>query len=489
MKTPLILKIFAVLNLLLALLGLVIGAAATIDFSDNYTIWNREIILSLYIVLCSAWLLIGSLSWFFGFRSAYSLLIISVLSVFSFLIGVLNYAMEVGINRKDEKLALSALIIGFSVYGIFMLSSVFSKQVKDWKAARPEMKKLILPMLIVFSVMVYGSHLAIEFGRTESSQDNMIEALEEMEYGEAGMEDFSEDFEEEAAYDDEYYEEEYDDGSYGDFAYYNEPYVESAPVNSNKIYPAPSGGNAVSTTEINGILTAFFTAFLSNDWIRQDAFREENSLTIKLASQTHNVGTYHLGMASIYEYINPYFTSRLSTPVTDCNLYCYAEKLSGINPLLVRSDNDRSFNQYNPEIIKWMYTYLVPKSDTNFMGNIMAKQLYGKVFRRFFRLYTQAYCYLIMKDYETEKQAYINAAAQSTDFYGPSYLFDRYNGEISAQYDGSLEPTSAIGFWLRRGIDNTDDECWLGIQKVMNQYDAAWFTQIKSVYLMESSAQ
>lgn len=483
MKTPIILKVFAIFNLLIALAGLFIGAAAVIDFIDNNVIWNRQVLLSTYIIICSGWLLFSSLSWFFGFRSAYSLLIISVISIFSFFIGVLNYAFEVGINRNDEKVALSVLIIGFTVYALFMLSSLLSKQVKDWKALNPEMKKSMLPMLLIFCVVTYGSHAGIAFGMPES----IINGTEEAYY-DADSSMVEEEIvyaEEEYGYDDsEYYEEEY-----GDYAYYSDPFESSNPINVGKVYPVANGGKTISNTEINGILQGFFNAFLSNDWIKKEAFHDEGTLTVNTGSTYQSVGNYYLGMASIYEYINPYFTGQLASedPI-DCYLYCYIEELSGISPLLVKSEDDRSFNKYDPELIKWMYTYLIPSPDASFLEDVMAKELYGKVFKRFFRLYTQSYFYIISsRNFEDEMIAYTSAALEYEEFYGPSYLYDRYSGAIAADNDGSLEPTSAIGFWLRRGIDKTDDECWLGIQKVMNQYDSKWFNEVKSVYNIETN--
>ena len=486
MKTPVILKVFAVFNLLIALAGLFIGAAATIDFIDNYIIWNRQIVLSSYIIICSAWLLFASLSWFLGFRSAYSLLIISALSIFSFFIGVLNYAFEVGITSKGDKVGLSVLIIGFSVYALFMLSSLLSKQVKDWKALNPEMKKSMMPMLLIFCVITYGNHAAIKFG----VPDSIANGTEEESYNESeawAEEETAEEYYDDGSYpDEEYYEEEYE-GEYeeGDYDFYNEEFEVSDPINTSKTYPSHTNGKTISNTDINKMLLSFINAFSANEWIYNEAFKEDNALMVSNGTREFSIGNFHLGMASIYEIVNPYFTKNLDLlDKENCYSKCYLKEVSGINPILISEENNDGFNKYNPEIIKWMYTELIPEPTDNFLNDIMARQLYGKVFRRFFRIYTQAYCYIKTNDFNGEMETYSYQAGLE-DFYGPSYLYERYNGAIRTEYDGSLEPTSAIGFWLRRGMDGTDDECWNGIQKVMNQYDAKWFSNIKEAYNIE----
>lgn len=40
----------------------------------------------------------------------------------------------------------------------------------------------------------------------------------------------------------------------------------------------------------------------------------------------------------------------------------------------------------------------------------------------------------------------------------------------------------AIGFWLRRGIDNTHIELWTGLRKVLLMYDKEWYASLRSRY-------
>ena len=40
----------------------------------------------------------------------------------------------------------------------------------------------------------------------------------------------------------------------------------------------------------------------------------------------------------------------------------------------------------------------------------------------------------------------------------------------------------AFGFWLRRTVDNTEGELWIGLRKLMRLYDPEWLATAKKRY-------
>lgn len=144
-----------------------------------------------------------------------------------------------------------------------------------------------------------------------------------------------------------------------------------------------------------------------------------------------------------------------------------------------------AFGYYNPDIVVWTYTYMIPDPDDIISGRT-AQEIYDVVFSRFFRLMTESYVYLNdMGIYEQEKNAYLKNVVEK-EKYALRYLDNRFP-EIFPQYrcqrgNSYWTEGMSFGFWLRRGIDGTDDEFWTGLKKVMFLYDKDCFDRIKDKY-------
>ncbi len=160
------------------------------------------------------------------------------------------------------------------------------------------------------------------------------------------------------------------------------------------------------------------------------------------------------------------------------------EALSGVPAFLSGEKEFKSwglpqgkFHRYNPEMVNWATNNLIPSPKTKIDG-VSAQKIYSVVFSKFFRMMAETHKYLQENDYQKEAEIYqTNFSARSFD--GQKYLNNRYYGRVSA-YDKAENFTSmtsslAIGFWLRRKLDNTNTEVWNGLTKVMNTYDKAWF--------------
>ncbi|MFO8072166.1 MAG: bifunctional nuclease family protein [Polyangia bacterium] len=147
-----------------------------------------------------------------------------------------------------------------------------------------------------------------------------------------------------------------------------------------------------------------------------------------------------------------------------------------------RMSEDKPFGFYNPELVRWGYENLVPDPATEIDG-VPAREIYRVVFARFFRLMADSYLYLTeSKKLERETRAYWRfAKRKNRGVDGIEWLQKRYAGALP-QYGGgwdgtTMTPQMAIGFWLRRHEDGTDDELWTGLRMVLDTYDADWYRE------------
>jgi hypothetical protein len=274
--------------------------------------------------------------------------------------------------------------------------------------------------------------------------------------------------------------------------YFDDGYDYGEPLADNANYPSLTGGKAISVANVVQLLTAFFQESAKGGW-EHARFRKENQVNLlglinppEESPEFSSFGMYMAGPGGISEFIWSLW-QKSDLPKTDqCFWNCYLEELSGIKLYISNATAGRNFNELNPEFIKWLYTYMLPEPSTVFFNEITAQDLYAKVFRRLTRMHMLAYCHLKTNNWNDAVSAF-REAAQQNEFYGPNYLRERY-AKILPLYnakgdeDLTLSPARAIGFWLRRGLDNTDQVCWLGLQKAMKKYDAVWYQQTLQEY-------
>lgn len=152
--------------------------------------------------------------------------------------------------------------------------------------------------------------------------------------------------------------------------------------------------------------------------------------------------------------------------------------------LKVLVDDTGKFRQFNPDLIRWGHENLIPPPDMDING-LSARDRYHAQFTRLFRLMTEAYLTLnSTMAYQAEWEAYRQAVDGGTD--GLDYLTTQF-GTALPDYNLAPDGTAmtvpmAFGFWLRRGIDNTEGELWIGLRKVLRLYDPEWYAQVKKRY-------
>jgi hypothetical protein len=163
-------------------------------------------------------------------------------------------------------------------------------------------------------------------------------------------------------------------------------------------------------------------------------------------------------------------------------------ELSGVSLYGPRMNDNQPFGFYNADLVRWGHENLIPDKDTA-VGGVPAQQVYDVVFARFFRMMAESYLYLIDSGkYERERKAYWRMARRSGKNRpdGIEWLQGRYSGvleQYATSWDGtSMTPQMAIGFWLRRRIDGTDGELWVGLKKLLKRFDREWYGELAGKY-------
>ncbi len=134
----------------------------------------------------------------------------------------------------------------------------------------------------------------------------------------------------------------------------------------------------------------------------------------------------------------------------------------------------------NPNLIRWVIKNLYISPDTDLFG-FKAQEIYNKAFKIFFRRYVESYLYLNKSNslVISAKKAYLKNTFEELQGTSKINNFDllikTYGKKLKINYVDS-EDAIAIGFWIRRNIDQTDKALWSGLTKIMKNYDNNWFS-------------
>lgn len=226
----------------------------------------------------------------------------------------------------------------------------------------------------------------------------------------------------------------------------------------------------------------FYTMFFEK--IDTDMFvNNEKGITIN----GNQIGQFKSGTTGITIYLSFYYIFKKFSKIEDFYEDNAIAKFAGVEAYQ-KNNNNNAFKYYNPELINWGINNLYISPDTK-IYDIKAQDIYNSSFQRYFRLTTEAYIYLNKKKglYKEEQKKYINEYNKTLkdemyNFFGPEYLDLRYNkiGSFKQynQEDFRYTTGTAIGFWLRRGLDKTDKIVWKGLKKIMINYDKEWFKKV-----------
>ncbi len=141
-------------------------------------------------------------------------------------------------------------------------------------------------------------------------------------------------------------------------------------------------------------------------------------------------------------------------------------------------------DQINPEIIIWGEKNLIPSPKSKVYG-ISFAQIYSMIFSRGARLMFESYMSLQKEmNFEREQKLYL-LSVYKYEQNALDYLEQHYAGNLSEySVDGYsvLTPALAYGFWLRRGMDGTDDETIHALTALLLQYDEQWLISTRKKY-------
>lgn len=140
---------------------------------------------------------------------------------------------------------------------------------------------------------------------------------------------------------------------------------------------------------------------------------------------------------------------------------------------------EQDFAHYNPEFVQWLTNKLIPAADDEILRKL-TQPFYDKYVQRLARTYYETYQGLQNDtNYFTQKtQQYAEAVKEARlphDYYEQFYDFADL---AQFGHDGHVV-RGAVGFWIRRNVDNTINQFVAGLEKLLSTYDAAFIKRLK----------
>lgn len=199
-----------------------------------------------------------------------------------------------------------------------------------------------------------------------------------------------------------------------------------------------------------------------------------------LKSVTVNgVNLCDIGSPSYFFYLANKVTSSLINEKTKLN-YKDLEEYSGIKTFIKVADDKEMVNYYNPELIQWVFDNFYESPEIKVLG-IKTTEYYDAIFKPVLREYARAYIGLQKNKLMEEGLKNLKDTLKKDTYSGADFVYDfseKLKLDIKSE-PRDYEDSFIIGFWLRRGLDNTDKICWKNLKKVMESYDAEWFKKVQ----------
>jgi hypothetical protein len=163
-----------------------------------------------------------------------------------------------------------------------------------------------------------------------------------------------------------------------------------------------------------------------------------------------------------------------------------ATAISGVP--LYRENKQLPFASINPDFIEWVDNKGLPEPDAQFYGQSV-KQIYNAMFRKNIWILFAAHQYLNHDDFFQKEVDHYKAAMEKEGFQGVNWLWDTYGNAdltdsffviIDQKFPNNENETfyfsqdMAIGFWLRRKMDGSDEKLWSLVQNMIRKYDDDW---------------
>ena len=244
----------------------------------------------------------------------------------------------------------------------------------------------------------------------------------------------------------------------------------------------PSSPKQKTPLEID--LTQLYTHWLDDPYPYM--FEGDGKQGLKL--NQGRLGMFRAGTRGLLYYggLNPILTQMLKQPKSHFDDNSIWEKVSGLpieNPHMKTKRSAPAFLHVNPKLIEWGIRSLIPDPQSRLHGYTV-QQIYQKIFRRYFRLLAKTYQFLHnQRHIKQEVHQYQAMIKGQKD--GLVYLKEQYGHVLQQDYIPDdwgifLQPYHAIGFWLRREIDQTSGLLWEGLQLVLERFDRKWLRNFGS---------
>jgi len=185
------------------------------------------------------------------------------------------------------------------------------------------------------------------------------------------------------------------------------------------------------------------------------------------------IGSFTQGFGALkWAFLDPLYNAE---QLYQENTFAAAIKnLSGLE-LTQKTDIVQPFKYINPDAIKWCWQNFYRIPTTSSVTDVSLSTLYDIVFKKFVRTLWVSHQQLVDGNFENEKKWYSNSIIiekkDAQQLLGERYSMpDKYSKEgVNAPYY-----PSAIGFWIRRSMDGTEDLIWNYLRTLIMDYDYAW---------------
>lgn len=290
----------------------------------------------------------------------------------------------------------------------------------------------------------------------------------------------------------------YDDGATQEYAYsdevdsYYEDYEEAEYDNGYETSLEDSDFLSISPNQSQYIFSLILEKINSEYESYGNYNFDTRHATILLEDKEY--GQYVMFATLFQELLNPALNQYLQENATFENdtsltLNDAIRTLTGVNLYNTEAyeGSEITFGRLNPKLMLWARQHLLADGETPLMDQTI-QIVYDNLFRRMVWMLMVSHEY-ISQDFDSEAYDYWMAMSEE-GFYGPSYLYKRYNPEnlhetiFSKYYEEYpyndevyyyFTEEIAIGFWLRRRLDGSDKEVYKFLEAIMEKYDSYAF--------------
>lgn len=443
-KFPVLFRVLGVLNIIGGM-KLTFIAAIILMSNDSYYHF-----LAPFYSLTALWYISSSFCWFLGGKRAATYLLLTGVTSVILAIGVLIFYFVINPENPTAKIIFGTGAIFLILYSVFTFLAFKQKSISNWKTAQgipPSKKPGLLTLLYSFSIIGSGVLFILLSPRTSpyAYYDSNNETTEE--------------------YTEEYYEPDYDMES-DEIEVYDRtiPHMTlislynnlSAKGEERYMYDCPymKTGEVI---ELNGIQYGQFIG-------GPNSLRHEIFPVICAKNK--------LEFEDVWEMFSLKAEIRIFNSLESPTVFEGEDEIQNSNDKWARGYS------YKENFIRWAYSNFIPVPDATIAGKKVTA-IYDVVFKRFFRLMVESYVEL-NNNYVISKEVKWYNEAVNSDEYFLGQLSKRYSGVLK-EYIASEEvmmspfqPYMAMGFWIRRYMDNTMNATFDGLRYLMNQYDKDW---------------